>query len=33
MTRRVLFQIHWLRGITAGLVLALMGVTGEDQSH
>ncbi len=28
MTRRVLFQIHWFLGITAGLVLALMGVTG-----
>ncbi len=27
-TRRVLFQIHWFLGITAGLVLALMGVTG-----
>lgn len=28
MTRRVLFQIHWFLGITAGFVLALMGVTG-----
>ncbi|MDG2534238.1 sulfite reductase flavoprotein subunit alpha [Sphingomonas sp. HITSZ_GF] len=28
MIRRVLFQIHWLLGITAGLVLALVGVTG-----
>ena len=28
MTRRILFQIHWFLGITAGLVLALMGVTG-----
>ena len=28
MTRKVLFQIHWLLGITAGLVLAVMGVTG-----
>ena len=26
--RRVLFQIHWFLGITAGFVLALMGVTG-----
>lgn len=26
--RQVLFQIHWFLGITAGLVLALMGVTG-----
>ena len=28
MTRPILFQIHWLLGITAGLVLAVMGVTG-----
>jgi sulfite reductase (NADPH) flavoprotein alpha-component len=28
MIRRILFQAHWLLGITAGLVLALMGVTG-----
>ncbi|MEE4451363.1 sulfite reductase flavoprotein subunit alpha [Novosphingobium resinovorum] len=28
MTRRVLFQIHWFLGITAGLVLAIMGLTG-----
>lgn len=28
LTRRVLFQIHWFLGITAGLVLAVMGVTG-----
>lgn len=28
MTRRVLFQIHWFLGISAGLLLALMGVTG-----
>lgn len=28
MTRRVLFQIHWFLGITAGIVLAIMGVTG-----
>lgn len=28
MTRTVLFQIHWFLGITAGLVLAVMGVTG-----
>lgn len=27
-TRNVLFQIHWLLGITAGIVLALVGVTG-----
>ncbi len=28
VTRRILFQLHWFLGITAGLVLALMGVTG-----
>ncbi|KQN07300.1 PepSY domain-containing protein [Sphingomonas sp. Leaf25] len=28
MTRRVLFQIHWFLGLTAGFVLAVMGVTG-----
>nr|WP_282440970.1 sulfite reductase flavoprotein subunit alpha [Novosphingobium sp. SG919] len=28
VTKRIVFQIHWLLGITAGLVLALMGVTG-----
>lgn len=28
MTRTVLFQVHWFLGITAGLVLAVMGVTG-----
>jgi sulfite reductase (NADPH) flavoprotein alpha-component len=32
MTRSVLFQIHWFLGITAGLVLALMGVTGATMS-
>ncbi|MHA6770132.1 PepSY domain-containing protein [Sphingobium ummariense] len=32
MTKRVLFQIHWFLGITAGLVLALMGVTGASMS-
>ncbi len=26
--KKILFQLHWLFGITAGLVLALMGVTG-----
>jgi len=26
--KKALFQLHWLLGITAGLVLALMGVTG-----
>ncbi|MEH3104661.1 MAG: sulfite reductase flavoprotein subunit alpha [Sphingomonas phyllosphaerae] len=28
MTRAILFQLHWFLGITAGLVLAVMGVTG-----
>lgn len=28
MFKRIVFQLHWLFGITAGLVLALMGVTG-----
>ncbi|MEH3048108.1 sulfite reductase flavoprotein subunit alpha [Sphingomonas adhaesiva] len=28
MARNVLFQLHWFLGITAGLVLAVMGVTG-----
>lgn len=28
MLKRVLFQIHWFLGITAGLVLAVIGVTG-----
>ncbi|MCW2294273.1 sulfite reductase (NADPH) flavoprotein alpha-component [Pseudomonas sp. BIGb0408] len=28
MFKKVLFQLHWFFGITAGLVLALMGVTG-----
>lgn len=28
MTRRILFQIHWFLGVTAGIVLAVMGVTG-----
>ncbi|QJU60881.1 nitric oxide synthase [Sphingomonas sp. AP4-R1] len=28
MTKRVLFQVHWFLGITTGLVLAVMGVTG-----
>lgn len=28
MLKRCLFQIHWLFGISAGLVLALMGLTG-----
>ena len=28
MLKKTLFQLHWFFGITAGLVLALMGVTG-----
>ncbi|HKY90497.1 MAG TPA: PepSY domain-containing protein, partial [Nevskiaceae bacterium] len=28
MLRNVLFQVHWFLGITAGLVLCVMGVTG-----
>jgi len=28
VTRQVLFQIHWFLGITAGFVVAVMGVTG-----
>ncbi len=28
MLKKILFQLHWLFGISAGLVLALMGVTG-----
>jgi sulfite reductase (NADPH) flavoprotein alpha-component len=32
MTRQILFQVHWFLGITAGFVLALMGVTGATMS-
>ncbi|WP_235531606.1 PepSY domain-containing protein [Sphingomonas sp. Leaf67] len=32
MIRTVLFQLHWFLGITAGLVLAVMGVTGASLS-
>jgi sulfite reductase (NADPH) flavoprotein alpha-component len=28
LSKKILFQLHWLLGISAGLVLALMGVTG-----
>src|SRR5690349_15643388 len=28
MFRKVLFQLHWLLGITAGIVIAIVGVTG-----
>ncbi|EQB32180.1 PepSY domain-containing protein [Sphingobium ummariense] len=32
MTKRVIFQAHWFLGITAGLVLAVMDVTGATMS-
>ncbi|MEA9979216.1 MULTISPECIES: sulfite reductase flavoprotein subunit alpha [unclassified Pseudomonas] len=28
MIKKILFQVHWISGISAGLVLAIMGVTG-----
>ncbi|WP_455232173.1 PepSY domain-containing protein [Geopseudomonas aromaticivorans] len=33
MFKKILFQLHWLLGISAGLVLALMGVTGASLSY
>ena len=33
MVKKILFQLHWLLGISAGLVLALMGVTGAGLSY
>ncbi len=33
MLRNLLFQVHWFLGITAGLVLALVGVTGAMLSY
>ncbi|MNQ23928.1 Sulfite reductase [NADPH] flavoprotein alpha-component [compost metagenome] len=33
MVKKILFQLHWLLGISAGLVLALMGVTGASLSY
>ncbi|ENX04569.1 hypothetical protein F900_00142 [Acinetobacter modestus] len=33
MSKKVFFQIHWLLGITAGLILSLMGVTGAIYSY
>lgn len=33
MIKKILFQLHWLLGISAGLVLALMGVTGASLSY
>jgi sulfite reductase (NADPH) flavoprotein alpha-component len=32
VTKRIVFQIHWFLGITAGIVLALMGLTGASMS-
>ena len=32
MFKNVLFQLHWFFGITGGLVLALMGITGASYS-
>ncbi|WP_196484455.1 PepSY domain-containing protein, partial [Xanthomonas translucens] len=28
MTKKLLFQLHWLFGISAGLVLSVMGLSG-----
>jgi sulfite reductase (NADPH) flavoprotein alpha-component len=33
MFKKVFFQIHWFLGITAGLILSLMGVTGAIYSY
>lgn len=33
MFKKTIFQIHWLLGITAGLVLSIMGVTGAIYSY
>jgi sulfite reductase (NADPH) flavoprotein alpha-component len=33
VVKKILFQLHWLLGISAGLVLALMGVTGASLSY
>lgn len=33
MLKKILFQIHWFLGITAGLILSLMGVTGAIYSY
>lgn len=33
MLKKIFFQIHWFLGITAGLVLAIMGVTGAIYSY
>ena len=33
MLKKSFFQIHWFLGITAGLILSLMGVTGAIYSY
>ncbi|WOE32849.1 MULTISPECIES: sulfite reductase flavoprotein subunit alpha [unclassified Acinetobacter] len=33
MLKKILFQIHWFLGITAGLILSIMGVTGAIYSY
>ena len=33
MFKKIFFQIHWFLGITAGLILSIMGVTGAIYSY
>ena len=33
MLKKIFFQIHWFMGITAGLILSIMGVTGAIYSY
>ena len=33
MLKKTLFQFHWFLGITAGLILSLMGITGAIYSY
>ena len=33
MLKKTFFQIHWFMGITAGLILSIMGVTGAIYSY
>ena len=33
MFKKILFQIHWFLGISAGLILSIMGVTGAIYSY
>lgn len=33
MFKKILFQLHWFLGITAGLILSIVGVTGAIQSY